>query len=123
MTPGQRAYSAKVNQLAPPGSGISIDEAQTVVSAQQLQMLDVATMKPDYAKIVWAPELLDMMDPASNKNASFMVQEIGADKVILSRCDSAAALAWGLKSGITLFQGHFLDSFNKARRPPAARRP
>ncbi len=40
MTPGQRAYSAKVNQLAPPGSGISIDEAQTVVSAQQLQMLD-----------------------------------------------------------------------------------
>jgi len=40
MTPGQRAYSTKVNQLAPPGSGISIDEAQTVVSAQQLQMLD-----------------------------------------------------------------------------------
>jgi tape measure domain-containing protein len=40
MTPGQRAYSAKVNQLAPAGSGISIDEAQTVVSAQQLQMLD-----------------------------------------------------------------------------------
>jgi hypothetical protein len=53
-----------------------------------------------------------------------MVQEIGAERVILSRCDSPAALQWGLKSGISLFQGHFLDSFNKARkRPPAATPP
>jgi EAL domain-containing protein (putative c-di-GMP-specific phosphodiesterase class I) len=91
-----------------------------------LEMLDVASMKPDYAKIVWSPELLDTMHPAGSTNASAMVNEIGAEKVVLSRCDSAAALAWGLKSGITVFQGHFLDSFNKARRRAAsapARRP
>jgi EAL domain-containing protein (putative c-di-GMP-specific phosphodiesterase class I) len=91
-----------------------------------LEMLDVASMKPDYAKIVWSAELLDTMHPAGNTNAAAMVSEIGAEKVILSRCDSAAALAWGLNSGITVFQGHFLDSFNKARRRPtsaAARRP
>ncbi len=86
------------------------------LSITMLQMLDVVTMKPDYAKIVWTPELLDMMDQTSNQSAAYMVNEIGAEKVILSRCDSAAALSWGLKSGINVFQGHFLDSFSKGRR-------
>mgnify|MGYP001806920834 CR=1 FL=1 len=40
MTPGQRAYASNVSNLAKPGSGVSIEEAQTVVDAQQLQMLD-----------------------------------------------------------------------------------
>ncbi len=100
------------NVLASMGHAILIDGLSTTT----LQMLDVASMKPDYAKIVWAPELLDMMDPASNRNAGHMVQEIGTDKTILSRCDSPAALSWGLKTGIAVFQGHFLDQFNKARK-------
>ena len=94
------------------GHAILVDGLSTTM----LQMLDVATMKPDHAKIVWAPELLDMMDPGSNQSAAYLVSEIGAEKVILSRCDSAAALAWGIKSGISVFQGHFLDSFSKGRR-------
>ena len=90
------------------------------LTTSTLEMLDVAVLKPDYVKIVWSAELLD-----SNTNASTVVTDIGAEKAILSRCDSAAALAWGLKSGITVFQGHFLDSFNKTRqrRPAAVRRP
>ena len=102
------------NVLASMGHAILIDGLSTTT----LQMLDVAGMKPDYAKIIWAPELLEMMDPSGTRNAMHMVQEIGADRVILSRCDSPKALAWGLKSGIALFQGHFLDSFNKARKAP-----
>lgn len=104
------------NVLGSLGHAILIDGLSTTT----LQMLDVASMKPDYAKIIWAKELLDMMDPASNRSASHMVQEIGADKVILSRVDTAAALAWGLKSGISVFQGHFFDSFSRARKRPAA---
>ncbi len=105
------------NVLNTMGHAILIDGLSTTT----LQMLDVTAMKPDYAKIIWAPELLDMMDPNSNRNAGHMVQEIGTDKVVLSRCDSANALSWGLKSGISLFQGHFLDAFSKARKkPPAA---
>ncbi|MBY0509339.1 MAG: hypothetical protein K2P94_04225, partial [Rhodospirillaceae bacterium] len=102
------------NVLASMGHAILIDG----LSTHTLQMLDVAAMKPDYAKIIWAPELLNMMDPASNHNAAGMVEAIGAERVILSRCDSANALSWGLKSGIGLFQGHFLDSFNKGRKRP-----
>ncbi len=83
------------------------------LSTSALAMLDVALMKPDYAKIVWAPELLDMMDPATNQSAAFIVQNIGAEKMILSRCDSASALAWGIKTGIRVFQGHFLDAYRK----------
>jgi EAL domain-containing protein (putative c-di-GMP-specific phosphodiesterase class I) len=108
------------NILSSMGHAILIDG----LSTSTLQMLDVSSMKPDYAKVVWAPELLDMMDPGSNRGAGAMMQDIGTDKVILSRCDSAAALAWGLKSGISVFQGHFLDSFSKARAKtaPAPRR-
>jgi hypothetical protein len=110
------------NALNTMGHAILIDG----LSATTLQMLDVASMKPGYAKMIWARELLEMMDPASNRTAAHIVQEIGTDKVVLSRCDSPSALSWGLKSGISLFQGHFLDSFSKARKkqpqPPAARR-
>jgi len=104
------------NVLSSMNHAILIDGLSTTT----LQMLDDASMKPDYAKIIWAPELLDMMDPASNRNAGHMVQEIGTEKVVLSRCDSPSALSWGLKSGISLFQGHFLDSFSKGRKKPAA---
>jgi len=104
------------NVLSSMGHAILIDGLSTTT----LLMIDVASMKPDYAKIIWAPELLDMMDPESNRNATHMVQEIGAEKVVLSRVDSPKALAWGLKSGISLFQGYFLDAFSKGRKPGAA---
>ncbi len=100
------------------GHAILIDGLSTTT----LEMLDVAAMKPDYAKIAWAPELLDLMDSPTNKSAAFFVQEIGPEKVVLSRCDSSSALSWGIRTGITLFQGHFLDAFkSKARRPSGAR--
>ncbi|MBX7199483.1 MAG: hypothetical protein K1X51_08910 [Rhodospirillaceae bacterium] len=110
------------NVMASMGHAILIDGLTTTT----IEMLDVAAMKPNYVKIVWAPELLDVANPAGNANTSAMIAEIGADKVILSRCDSAAALSWGLKTGICVFQGHFLDAFNKTRKrpaPPAGVRP
>lgn len=103
------------NVMASMGHAILIDGLTTTT----IEMLDVAAMKPDYIKIVWAPELLDVTNPASNANTSALIGQIGADKVILSRCESAAALSWGLKTGICVFQGHFLDAFSKGRKRPA----
>lgn len=40
MSPGQRAYAANVANLAKPGSGVSIEDAQAVADAQQLQTLN-----------------------------------------------------------------------------------
>ena len=103
------------NVLASMGHAILIDGLTTTT----IEMLDVAAMRPDYAKIVWAPELLDVVNAATARNTTAMVAEIGVEKVILSRCDSAAALSWGLKTGIGVFQGHFLDAFSKGRKRPA----
>jgi EAL domain-containing protein (putative c-di-GMP-specific phosphodiesterase class I) len=85
-----------------------------------LQMLDVGRLQPDYAKIMWAPEFIDLLNPDSNKSAMAMIKEIGAEKIVLARCDSQSAMGWGLKSGIRVFQGHFLDSFGKPKQRPAA---
>lgn len=101
--------------LSSMGHAILIDGLTTTA----LGMLDFSLMKPDYAKILWAPELLDMMDPTTNQSAAFIVDSIGVDKVILSRCDSANALAWGMKTGIHVFQGHFLDSHRTRPRRQA----
>lgn len=103
------------NVMASMGHAILIDGLTTTT----IEMLDVAAMKPDYIKIVWAPELLDVANPASNANTSSLIAQIGAEKAVLSRCESAAALSWGLKTGICVFQGHFLDAFSKNRKRPA----
>lgn len=80
-----------------------------------LQMLDVGRLEPDYAKIMWAPEFTDLLNPDSNKTAGKMIDEVGPEKIVLARCDSQDAMAWGLKSGIRIFQGYFLDSFGKPK--------
>ena len=54
------------NVMASMGHAILIDGLTTTT----IEMLDVAAMKPDYIKIVWAPELLDVANPASNANTS-----------------------------------------------------
>jgi hypothetical protein len=53
-----------------------------------------------------------------------MLKQFGGEKTVLSRVDTADALQWGLRSGIGLFQGRFLDAFGKGRpkpKPVAAR--
>ena len=104
------------NVMSSMGHAILIDGLTTTT----IEMLDVAAMKPDYIKIVWAPELLDVANPASNANTSALIALIGAEKAILSRCESAAALSWGLKTGICVFQGH---SSTPSTRPASAPRP
>ncbi|MDX2221885.1 MAG: hypothetical protein SFV21_03995 [Rhodospirillaceae bacterium] len=84
-----------------------------------LKHLDVTHLQPDYAKLIWAPELTDMMDPSSDRSAAFVIKQVGAERIVLSRCDSQDALAWGVKSGIHVFQGRFLDAFGKPGRKRA----
>jgi EAL domain-containing protein (putative c-di-GMP-specific phosphodiesterase class I) len=88
------------------------------VNVAMLRLIDVSQLKPDYAKVAYAPEM-----EVAGRSASQVVQELvaalGEGKVILSRCESASALALGLKNGISLFQGRFLDSMRTARRKAA----
>lgn len=86
-----------------------------------LRLIDISQLKPDYAKVAYAPEM-----EVSGRGGVQVVQElvntVGEGKVILSRCESANALSLGLKNGITLFQGRFLDSLKSGRRKSASGR-
>jgi hypothetical protein len=35
---------------------------------------------------------------------------VGIDKIVLGRCDSEAAIQWGLAKGIQRFQGRYVDT-------------
>ena len=111
-----RSYYDVHDVISSMGHALLIDGLNPIM----LQMIDVRMMKPDYAKIMWAPELIDLMNPDSSKSAAALIESIGGDKIVLARCDSQNAMAWGLKSGIRIFQGHFLDSFGKPRHRAAA---
>ncbi|MBT6088884.1 MAG: hypothetical protein HOH20_04835, partial [Rhodospirillaceae bacterium] len=102
-----RSYFDVHDVLSGMGHALLIDG----LNPATLQMLDVGPLKPDYAKLMWAPEFIELLNPDSNKSAGSMIDEVGPEKIILARCDSQESMAWGLKSGIRIFQGHFLDSF------------
>jgi EAL domain-containing protein (putative c-di-GMP-specific phosphodiesterase class I) len=97
--------------LAKMGHAILLDGLTT----SALSVLDVGRLNPDYAKLVWSPELLNTMDPRGSR-ATAMLKQFGGNKVVLSRVDTADALQWGVRSGIELFQGRFLDAFSKPVR-------
>jgi len=94
------------------GHAVLIDGLSTAA----LRLLDVGHLQPNYAKLIWAPELWDMMDPNGDKSAAYAIQQVGAESTVLSRCDTQDALEWGVKTGISIFQGRFLDAFGKPGR-------
>ncbi len=110
-------YTEVQAALAQMGHAVLIDGLTTTA----LSVLDVGKLNPDYAKLVWSNELLNTMDPRGSR-ATSMMKQLGGNKVVLSRVDSADALQWGLRSGIGLYQGRFLDSFSKPARKAPVRR-
>ena len=87
-----------------------------------LRLLDVAKLKPDYAKVAWAPDLADSKGRDSAEIVQSLAQNLGQTRLILGRCESSAALTWGVKNGLTLFQGRFLDAMRSDKRKVAGAR-
>ncbi|OYW12921.1 MAG: hypothetical protein B7X02_03180, partial [Rhodospirillales bacterium 12-54-5] len=50
------------------------------------------------------------MSSAVNQRVAEAVKRCGANRVILTRCDSKQAVEYGQAMGITLFQGRYLDA-------------
>ncbi|HSV30197.1 MAG TPA: hypothetical protein VLL76_11595 [Candidatus Omnitrophota bacterium] len=72
-----------------------------------LQFMDAELYHTDFVKVNWSPDMADDIQTAELTHA---LAPVGFDHVILARCDSEAAIAWGLNMGIRHFQGRFLDS-------------
>jgi len=72
-----------------------------------LQFMDCELFDTDYVKLSWSSDMQDDIRTAEIQHA---LGPVGFDRVILARCETEAAITWGLSLGIRMFQGRFLDS-------------
>jgi hypothetical protein len=84
-----------------------------------LPLISRKRLGADLVKLFWSPDLLYEVNPARHEELKSAIRQTGNDRVILCRCDSADAIAWGESFGIRLFQGHYIDSRLRAIRSPA----
>ncbi|KAF0114765.1 MAG: hypothetical protein FD149_1771 [Rhodospirillaceae bacterium] len=74
------------------------------------QLIDPTLFDAYYMKINWSPDLTDAVVPKDGETPQAFIARIGAEKFILARCDSEAAVKWGIAIGIRWFQGRFVDA-------------
>lgn len=81
------------------------------LSSSSLRMLNLKALAPDMIKIFWEPLMEYDLD---NENVKKVIADIGRENVILAKCDNDKALKWGVKYGITAFQGPMMDDVEVA---------
>ena len=64
----------------------------------------------DLVKLQWNPDLFEQMHGFRGDSLRQAAHDMGSERLILNRCDSEKALEVGESLGITLYQGHLLDS-------------
>lgn len=87
------------------GYGIALDGLNPLT----FPFMDRAKLKLDFEKIIWNPETCNAHNP--ERSAAFVeaVNQAGAARIILCRCDTQDAIKFGQALGVKLFQGHHLD--------------
>jgi len=97
-----RAFFAARSEMRRRGYRLVIDGLNEPI----LRYLDVGQAQADLYKIDWSPEL---RDPARADALWGAAQTLGVDKLLLARCDSEAAISWGLARGLSRFQGRYVE--------------
>jgi hypothetical protein len=95
-------YAAR-KKLRERGHMVTIDGLNELT----LKFLDVMQFDADLYKVTWSP---DMTEGEHAMTLAEAVATIGADKILLARCDSESAISWGLNRGIKRFQGRYIDT-------------
>lgn len=99
-------YHRQRDALRAEGGSILIDG----LSPAMLTAMDLKLLDPDFVKVLWFADLAAARHPRDSEALMAMIDDLGAERVILSRCDGEAAVGWGLDHGIRTFQGRFLDA-------------
>ena len=81
------------------------------MSPALLKTLNLKRLEPEMIKLFLVP-LLEY--DTENENIREMIEYLGADNVVLAKCDSETALAWGMKYGLRTFQGPLIDQLETA---------
>lgn len=91
------------------------------MSPSALKMLNIAKIDPDMIKIFWEPLLAY---DSENQDLKKAIEHLGKENVILAKCDNEQSIKWGVKYGITAFQGPYIDNLEvamlRSRCPQAA---
>ena len=79
------------------------------VSGVTLSFIERERLGLDLVKLFWTPDMADAM--ATERIAQFReaVERTGRSRIILARCDSEDAIAFGQSLGLRLFQGRHID--------------
>lgn len=86
-----------------------------------LWMLAEADLPVDGFKLIWSDDLA-APPRGGERDPAAAVRELGPERIVLGRCAAAAAIDWGLRQGISTFQGHFVDAalIGRAAEPATA---
>lgn len=96
------------------------------VSMNFFEMINREKMGVDLIKMVWSPDLMTEGHRAHRAEITEHVKESGKARIIMSRCDSPAAIRVGQSMGITMYQGRHIDQLMQKQRsytPPPKRPP
>jgi hypothetical protein len=72
-----------------------------------LRFMDVGRTGADLYKLDWNPELAQ---PTRGEGLMNALKEIDPSRLLLARCDSETAIAWGMDRGISQFQGRYVEA-------------
>ncbi len=81
------------------------------VTHMSLPLVDRKQLKVDLIKLQWNEDLRDHLQGKGGEALRQAVARQSAERLILNRCDSEAAIEVGRSLGIGLFQGHLLDKW------------
>jgi hypothetical protein len=98
-----RAFFSACAELRRKGHRFVIDGLDETT----LRFMDVGKTGADLYKMEWSPELQQ-----SDRGPALMaaVKHLDPAKLLLARCDSEAAIAWGLDRGLLKFQGSYVEA-------------
>jgi len=85
------------------------------VSHLALMQTRLTAMEPALLKLDWSPRMFDL-SAADRATLTASVASFGAERIVLQRAETEAALHWGLAHGIRRFQGRHVDAMLGAAR-------
>jgi len=74
-----------------------------------LPFIDRARLGLDLVKMFWSPDMADGADGERQREFLAAIERVGKGRIILARCDTPQAIAFGQAVGIKLFQGRLIE--------------
>jgi|SRR5579859_36220 len=98
-----RAFFEAHRKLKERGRHLVIDG----LNEATLTFMEVGRTGADLYKLDWTPEL---REPHRRDAVMAALKHVDPSKLLLARCDSEAAIAWGVDHGLEKFQGRYVEA-------------